>query len=76
MLYWYLSYYKVGGRSTISITTIRTTLKSPQLLHVSQLCKHIPDPSHVIELEPLQLWENLTYGEEPIEILDNREKQP
>jgi len=40
------------------------------VFHVSQLRRHIPDPEHVISHEPLQLKENLTYVEEPIQIVD------
>jgi len=40
------------------------------VFHVSQLRKYIPDPQHVISFEPLQLKENLTYVEEPDQIID------
>ena len=43
------------------------------MFHVSQLHKYIPDPTHLIELEPLQPLEDLTYEEQLIEILDCRE---
>ena len=45
------------------------------VFHVSMLRKYIPDPSHVIRHEPLQLRDDLTYEEKPIEILDRKEKQ-
>ena len=35
---------------------------------------YIHDPSHVIQHEPLQLRDDLTYEEKPIEILDRRDK--
>jgi hypothetical protein len=31
------------------------------VFHVSMLMKYIPDPSHIIKYEPLQIQENLTY---------------
>ena len=43
--------------------------------HVSQLRKHIPNPTHMIEAKPLRLREGLTYEDQPIEILDRWEKQ-
>jgi len=43
------------------------------VFYVSQLRKYIPDPSHVIN--PIQVQENLSYEEQPIQILDRREKQ-
>ena len=45
------------------------------VFHVSQLRKYVPDPSHVIEPDPVQLQEDLSYGEQPLQILDRREKQ-
>ncbi|XP_038882283.1 uncharacterized protein LOC120073514 [Benincasa hispida] len=48
--------------------------------HVSILRKYVADPSHVVDYEPLQLIENLSYEEKPariltreVEILCNRE---
>ena len=34
--------------------------------HVSMLRKYIPDPSHVLREQPVQLKENLTYEEIPV----------
>ena len=45
------------------------------LFHVSQLRKYIPDPNHIISYQPLQLQEDMTYIEEPIQILNRKEKQ-
>jgi len=45
------------------------------VFYVSQLCKYIPDPSHVIKPEPLQLIEDLTYEKQPMKNLDHSEKQ-
>ena len=42
--------------------------------HVSMLRKYIPDPSHVLREIPVQLKENLTYEETPVQIVD-RKKQ-
>ena len=49
--------------------------KVHNVFHVSMLRKYISDPSHVIRHEPLQLRNDLTYEEKPIEVLDQREKQ-
>ena len=35
------------------------------VLHVSQLRKYIPDPTHVVELDDIQLKSNLTFGMSP-----------
>ncbi|PKI41878.1 hypothetical protein CRG98_037748 [Punica granatum] len=44
------------------------------VFHVSMLCKYIPDPSHVLSYQPVELNEDLTYEEEPVEILDRKEQ--
>ena len=44
------------------------------VFHVSMLRKYIADPSHILKEQPIQLKENLTYEEHPIEILDRREQ--
>ena len=36
--------------------------------HVSMLRKYIPDPSHVLREQPVQLKENLTYEETPVRL--------
>jgi len=44
------------------------------VFHVSQLHKYIHDPSHVIELDDVQVKENLTYETLPLRIEDRRTK--
>ncbi|GKV49055.1 hypothetical protein SLEP1_g55827 [Rubroshorea leprosula] len=44
------------------------------VFHVSVLRKYELDPSHVINYEPLELKEDLSYTEQPIHILDRKEK--
>ncbi|KAL0543938.1 hypothetical protein IC582_019044 [Cucumis melo] len=39
------------------------------VFHVSMLRKYVADPTHVVDFEPLQLSENLSFEEQPIEIL-------
>ena len=39
------------------------------VFHVSMLRKYIPDPSHVLNYEPLKIKDNLTYEEVPIQVL-------
>ncbi|XP_023521446.1 uncharacterized protein LOC111785273, partial [Cucurbita pepo subsp. pepo] len=39
------------------------------VFHVSMLRKYIMDPIHVIDYEPLQLNEDLSYEEKPVRIL-------
>ena len=42
------------------------------VFHVSMLRKYIPDESHVISLDSVELGPDLTYEEEPIAILDRQ----
>jgi len=44
------------------------------VFHVSQLRKYIPDPSHIIEPDPIQLQKDLSYKQQPIQILDWQKK--
>ncbi|CAL9021294.1 unnamed protein product [Prunus brigantina] len=38
--------------------------------HVSMLRKYISDPSHVMESQPIELKDDLSYVEQPVQILD------
>ena len=42
--------------------------------HVSMLRKYIPNPSHVMREQLVQLKENLTYEETPMQIVDHKEQ--
>ena len=42
--------------------------------HVSMLRKYIPDPSHILRDQPVELKDNLTYKEQPMQIVDRREQ--
>ena len=44
------------------------------VFHVSMLRKYIPNPSNVLTEQPVEIQENLTYEEEPVQILDRREQ--
>ncbi|TYK05214.1 reverse transcriptase [Cucumis melo var. makuwa] len=44
------------------------------VFHVSMLRKYIPDPSHVLQDQPVELKEDLSYVEEPVQILDRKEQ--
>ena len=43
------------------------------VFHVSMLRKYIPDPTHVLQHEPLQLQADATYVERPMQIIDTEE---
>nr|CAN77179.1 hypothetical protein VITISV_006672 [Vitis vinifera] len=48
--------------------------KIHNVFHVSTLRKYIYNPSHVVELEPIQISEDLTYEEVPVQIVDVMDK--
>ncbi|RVW83820.1 Transposon Ty3-G Gag-Pol polyprotein [Vitis vinifera] len=48
--------------------------KIHNVFHVSTLRKYIYDPSHVVELEPIQISEDLTYEEVSFQIVDVMDK--
>ncbi|XP_068340358.1 uncharacterized protein [Pyrus communis] len=48
--------------------------KVHNVFHVSMLRHYIADPSHVIPPQPLEINPDLTYDEEPLTILDWKEK--
>jgi hypothetical protein len=43
------------------------------IFHVSMLRKYIANPNVVVEYEPLEIQEGLTYVEEPVKIMDRKE---
>ena len=45
------------------------------VFHVSMLKKYVPDPSHVLRHEPLEIREDATYVEKPIQIIDTKEQE-
>ena len=42
------------------------------VFHVSMLRKYVPDPSHVVDYEPLKLRDDLTYEEQLVKIVDKK----
>ena len=48
--------------------------KIHNVFHVSMLRKYIPDPTHVLKIQPIELKEDLCYEEEPVQILDDKEQ--
>ncbi|XP_021751077.1 uncharacterized protein LOC110716750 [Chenopodium quinoa] len=42
------------------------------VFHVSQIRKYIPDVTHVLQPETIEMDENLTYEKRPVKILDSK----
>ena len=45
------------------------------VFHISMLRKYISDPSHVIEAPEIELKDDLSYEEQPVQILGTEEKE-
>ena len=45
------------------------------VFHVSMLRKYVHDPSHVIDHQPLKIHQDLSYEEDPIQVVDFKTKQ-
>ncbi|TXG69298.1 hypothetical protein EZV62_004233 [Acer yangbiense] len=44
------------------------------VFHVSVLRKYVPDPSHVLSYQPIQISQDMSYEEQPVEIIDRKEQ--
>ncbi|KAI5338787.1 hypothetical protein L3X38_018059 [Prunus dulcis] len=73
----YIGPYEITER--IGPVAYRLAL-SPELsrihdvFHVFMLRKYMPDPSHVLEHQLVELQEDLTHEEQPVQILDRKEQ--
>ncbi|KAL0554093.1 hypothetical protein IC582_008004 [Cucumis melo] len=45
------------------------------VFHISMLRKYVADPTHVVDFEPLQISENLSYEEHPVKVLAREVKK-
>lgn len=69
-IYWAL---RDSGTSWTSYMWLALTMdmsKIHNVFHVSILRKYIPDPINVLETQPIQTKEDLSYEEESVHILD------
>ena len=64
----------------IGLVTYRLELPSKlsrihNVFHVSMLKKYVPNPSHILEIPPIELEEDLSFEVQPIAIIDQEMKQ-
>ncbi|XP_071926203.1 uncharacterized protein [Coffea arabica] len=74
----YIGPYRIQSR----VGTVAYQLDLPSkmsrihnVFHVSLLKKYHPDPAHIRHTEDVELDETLTYGEQPVQILDRKVKE-
>ncbi|RVW41781.1 Transposon Ty3-G Gag-Pol polyprotein [Vitis vinifera] len=65
----------VGERKHLGPELVQLTVEKVALIkESSNLRKYVFDPYHIVELEPIQISEDLTYEEVPIQIVDMMDK--
>ena len=45
------------------------------VFHISMLRKYVPDPSHVLQAQEVEIGEDLSYEERPVAIVDTQVRQ-
>ncbi|XP_071900991.1 uncharacterized protein [Coffea arabica] len=63
------------GKVAYQLRLPTSTTKVHDVFHVSMLRKYYPDPSHVLQLEGIEVDETLTYEEGPVKILEREVKE-
>ena len=63
------------GRVTYRLALPASLDRIHSVFHVSQLRKYVSDPSHVLEVQGLELSDDLSYQEVPVQIFDYRIKK-
>ena len=62
------------GSTTYRLELLAELARIHDIFHVSILRKYIPDPSHVLQRQLVELSEDLSYDEEAVQILDRKEQ--
>ena len=69
-----LKFYRKIGPVTYRLALPPSVQGIHDIFHESNLCRYIPDLSHVIKYEPLKVKKDLTYIEKHIRILERKDK--
>jgi hypothetical protein len=62
------------GRLAYRIALPPNLVRTHDVFHVSMQRKCIANPNVIVEYEPLEIYEGLTYVEEPVKIVDKKKK--
>ncbi|XP_057949230.1 uncharacterized protein LOC131144542 [Malania oleifera] len=63
------------GPVAYRVALLPTLSRVHDVFHISVLRKYVPDPSHVLSYEPLEISDALAYEEVPVQILDQKVQQ-
>ena len=63
------------GPVTYRLDFLEELSRVHNVFHISMLRKYISDPSHVIEAPEIELRDDLSYEEQPVQILGREEKE-
>ncbi|TYK03205.1 pol protein [Cucumis melo var. makuwa] len=61
--------FDVRDKLFLKVAPMKGILRFERRGKLSPVLKYVPDPSHVMDYEPLKIDENLSYAEQPIEVL-------
>ncbi|XP_062093931.1 uncharacterized protein LOC133799942 [Humulus lupulus] len=67
--------FNIGDKVAYRLALPPSLSNFHDVFHVSLLRKYVPDPSHVLNYEPIEVEQDLTYEEKPVKILDRKEKE-
>ncbi|KAA0067821.1 reverse transcriptase [Cucumis melo var. makuwa] len=62
-------FLKVAPMEAYRLALLPSLSTVHDVFHVSMLRKYVSDPSHVVDYQPLEIDENLSYTEQPVEVL-------
>ena len=62
------------GRLAYRIALSPDLVKTHDVFHMYMLRKYIANPDVIVEYEPLEIHEGLTYVEEPVKIVDKKDQ--
>ncbi|XP_062075938.1 uncharacterized protein LOC133780074 [Humulus lupulus] len=66
--------FNIGDKVAYRLALSPSLSNVHDVFHVSLLRKYIPDPSHVLNYELIEVEQDLTYEEKLVKIIDRKEK--
>lgn len=64
------------GTLTYQLTLSSSLSRVHNVFHVSQLQKYVPNPSHMVEDQPIEVKENLSIEEVQLRIVNRKDQVP